>query len=251
MEKSTNYNFNLPNSANDEIADINDISDNFRIIDSIMNETDQTFEPTSSKAASGKAVSEAIRGINPIDENTEFIFNGGNADGAVSVDIVVDSALSKVSNNAIANKPVATKFDEILKAIEQAKKDVLLSAYPVGAIYLSVSETNPSTLFGGIWERIAKGRTLVGVDDTDTDFETVGKTGGEKTHTLSVNEMPEHSHKPQGWAYQFQDGTGERVCLSQSSEIDNWDTPTTSTGGGQAHNNLQPYITCFIWKRTE
>lgn len=60
MEKSKNYNFNLPNSANDEIADINDISDNFRIIDSVMNETDQTFEPTSTKAASGKAVAEAL-----------------------------------------------------------------------------------------------------------------------------------------------------------------------------------------------
>ena len=60
MEKSKNYNFNLPNSANDEIADINDISDNFRIIDEIMNETDQTFEPTSTKAASGKAVAEAV-----------------------------------------------------------------------------------------------------------------------------------------------------------------------------------------------
>lgn len=68
MEKSKNYNFNLPNSANDEIADINDISDNFRIIDEIMNETDQTFEPTSTKAASGKAVNEAISGIQPIDE---------------------------------------------------------------------------------------------------------------------------------------------------------------------------------------
>ena len=60
MEKSTNYKFNLPNSANDEIADINDISDNFRIIDEVMNETDQTFKPTSTKAASGKAVNEAI-----------------------------------------------------------------------------------------------------------------------------------------------------------------------------------------------
>ena len=62
MEKSANYNFNLPNSANDEIADINDISDNFRIIDEIMKETDQTYSPTSENAQSGKAVSEALSG---------------------------------------------------------------------------------------------------------------------------------------------------------------------------------------------
>ena len=60
MEKSKNYNFNLPNSANDEIADINDISDNFRIIDEIMNETDQTYKPESENAQSGKAVAEAV-----------------------------------------------------------------------------------------------------------------------------------------------------------------------------------------------
>lgn len=60
MELSTKYAFKLPNSANDEIADINDISDNFRIIDANMNYADENFEPTSTKAASGKAVNEAI-----------------------------------------------------------------------------------------------------------------------------------------------------------------------------------------------
>ena len=84
----------------------------------------QTFEPTSTKAASGKAVNEAISGIQPIDENTEFIFNGGDADGGVPVDIVVDTTLSKTSNNPIANKPVAIKFGEILGAIDTLKNMV-------------------------------------------------------------------------------------------------------------------------------
>jgi len=52
--------------------------------------------------------------------------------------------------------------------------------YPVGSIYLSVNTTNPSKWFGGTWEQIAKGRTLVGVDTNDTDFNTVKKTGGSK-----------------------------------------------------------------------
>lgn len=78
----------------------------------------QSYDPLSEKAASGKAVNEAISGIQPIDENTEFIFDGGDVDGGVSVDIVVDTVLSKTSNNPIANKPVAIKFGEILGAID-------------------------------------------------------------------------------------------------------------------------------------
>ena len=61
--------------------------------------------------------------------------------------------------------------------------------YPIGAIYLSVSDTNPSQWFGGTWELIAQGRTLVGVDTTQTEFNTVKKIGGEKTHVLTVAEL--------------------------------------------------------------
>lgn len=66
--------------------------------------------------------------------------------------------------------------------------------YPIGAIYLSVSDTNPSQWFGGTWELIAQGRTLVGVDTTQTEFNTVKKTGGEKTHVLTVAELASHTH---------------------------------------------------------
>ena len=65
--------------------------------------------------------------------------------------------------------------------------------YPVGSIYITANATNPSVLFGGTWEQL-KGKFLVGVDSSDTDFETSGKTGGEKTHTLTVDEIPSHTH---------------------------------------------------------
>lgn len=253
MEKSTNYNFNLPNSENDEIADINDISDNFRIIDEIMNETDQTFEPTSTKAASGKAVNEAISGIQPIDENTEFVFDGGDVDGGVSVDIVVDTVLSKTSNNPIANKPVATKFSEILVAIEQAKKDILLSAYPVGSIYISTVSTSPSTLFGGTWEQI-KDTFLLAAGSTYA----AGTTGGEATHTLTIDEMPEHYHKAeedkthqQGAAYARSYGGVDSYAWG--SEAGGYaylkDINTSKVGGDQPHNNMPPYLAVYVWKR--
>lgn len=72
MEKSTNYNFNLPNSANDEIADINDISDNFRIIDETIKKTDQTYTPTSENSQSGVAVNQAIKTVADVEDTEEY-----------------------------------------------------------------------------------------------------------------------------------------------------------------------------------
>lgn len=121
--------------------------------------------------------------------------------------------------------------------------------YPIGAIYLSIDNTNPSKLFGGVWEQIAQGRTLVGVDTSQAEFNTVKKTGGEKTHKLTINEMPSHSHStPNTLRYESTStwwigGTGGTTIA-----VDN--KATGSIGGNQAHNNLQPYYTCYIWLRT-
>lgn len=128
----------------------------------------------------------------------------------------------------------------------------LKGIYPVGSIYLSVNDTNPSTLFGGTWEQISKGRTLVGVDTEDTDFNEAENIGGEKTHTLTTNEMPSHTHKlyseysgpdtAPAWLATYAGTTG-------SSESKRYANAITSTGGSQAHNNMPPYFTCYIWCR--
>lgn len=252
MEKSAKWGFNLPNSNNNEIADINVISDNFRTIDSVMNETDQTFEPTSTKAASGKAVKEAIDGIQPIDENTEFIFDGGDADGAIPVDIVVDSALSKTSTNAIENKAVATRIDELANAIKQAKTDVLLSVYPIGAIYISTANIDPATLFGGTWVQI-KDTFLLAAGETYT----AGETGGEAVHTLTVAEMAKHKHNPTGGTMIYDTEKGNSL-LSVGSDMASagylWNQGVESlaseeAGEGQPHNNMPPYLAVYVWKR--
>lgn len=122
--------------------------------------------------------------------------------------------------------------------------------YPVGSIYLSVNNINPTKWFGGTWEQIAKGRTLVGVDTNDTDFNPVKKIGGEKKHKLTINEMPSHSHTKNsvGWTGSggFWVGSGTYTTL----DFDKDTGLTGYTGGNQAHNNLQPYFTCYIWCRT-
>lgn len=127
--------------------------------------------------------------------------------------------------------------------------------YPIGSIYMSMTLSTPaqvSAALGGGWVSWGAGRVPVGVDTAQTEFNTVGKTGGEKTHTLTVNEMPSHTHEWQGKnlgasgdAYAgiaFNNHTGAQSANPMGEWIYN-------TGGGQAHNNLQPYITCYMYQR--
>lgn len=122
--------------------------------------------------------------------------------------------------------------------------------YKVGDLFLTTRDENPSLRFGGTWELFGKGKTLVCVDDNDDDFSTVKKTGGEKTHTLTINEMPSHNHSVK---YASNDtGFGDNYFTAgKKGNYNTSNVPINYTGGGQAHNNLQPYITCYIWIRTE
>lgn len=164
--------------------------------------------------------------------------------------------------------------------------------YPVGSIYMSVNNTNPGTLFGGTWVTWGAGRVPVSVNTSDGDFSTVEKTGGEKTHTLSIDEMPSHKHSTtvkvteksligtvHNFAGQGADwGPGNTVtgiCSALGDDSAYYPSGTKKTtkykdgfkinathshaasatmenaGGGNAHNNMQPYITCYMWKRIE
>lgn len=124
--------------------------------------------------------------------------------------------------------------------------------YPVGSIYLSINNINPSKWFGGTWKQIAKGRTLVGVDTNDNDFNTVKKTGGSKSVTLTVDQIPAHSHTIDGAIEGSGAGTHDKLVLGDWSESRWYGTmfKCYNTGGGKAHTNLQPYFTCYIWCRT-
>lgn len=123
--------------------------------------------------------------------------------------------------------------------------------YPVGVIYKSTVNTDPSSFIGGTWERFGNGRVLVGVDEADSDFSTPNKTGGEKTHTLTIAEMPSHSHGQVVTA----NNTGSAIRRDHDSDgsagIFSQGVQTEATGGGQGHNNLQPYITVYMWRRTD
>ena len=138
--------------------------------------------------------------------------------------------------------------------------NILDIVYPVGSIYETMdSSFDPSKSFGGTWERI-KGRVLVGVDENDSSFKSSKLTGGAKTHRLTVNEMPSHEHKVRkksgttnttylaSYISSVKEGTGWYIAADAS-----WDNPdhyyAAGVGGDSPHNNLQPYITCYIWQR--
>lgn len=128
--------------------------------------------------------------------------------------------------------------------------------YPVGAIYMSVDSTNPSEIFGGTWEEFGKGRVLVGVDTSQNEFNEVEKTGGTKTHKLSINEIPKHQHNLPYYKSSWTDKVTNQTNNAQYGVYGNTgiryaqdNNEGTYTGGSQAHNNLQPYITCYMWKR--
>lgn len=122
--------------------------------------------------------------------------------------------------------------------------------HPVGSIYMTTIETNPSEIFGfGTWELWGAGRVPVGVDTNQTEFNVVEKTGGAKTHTLTIDEMPKHTHNlAKYWATEEGGNAAMGSNATGKSTINS--NGIGNTGNSQPHNNLQPYITCYMFKRT-
>jgi hypothetical protein len=132
--------------------------------------------------------------------------------------------------------------------------DFIDKVYPVGSIYTSVSSANPNTLFGGTWTSFGSGRCLFGVDTGSTEFNTAQKTGGEKTHTLTTSEIPSHTHtidRPLEKNGDAHSGIGiSHVVWRGAAASTTLNATSGSTGSGQAHNNLPPYICVYMWLRT-
>lgn len=148
---------------------------------------------------------------------------------------------------------------------------ILSKVYPVGSIYMSVNNISPASFLGGTWEVFAKGRTLVGVDTSQTEFNSVRKTGGEKAHALTASEMPAHeghmynnsnttgyverngdtnsyfinSHIAKDYGFEKYDNRPYKLISGNEFVMQGF-----SRGGNISHNNLQPYITCYMWRRT-
>lgn len=136
---------------------------------------------------------------------------------------------------------------------------ILDFVYPVGSIFEwadTGSGANLSTIeavqahFGGRWEEYGSGRVLVGRAKGIPEFSDVNKEGGEINHTLTIAEMPRHSHEMK-WSNEGAVGSGHGCLIRDSLSGESWPYGywTGQDGGGQAHNNLQPYITVFRYRR--
>lgn len=189
----------------------------------------------------------------------------------------VGAAVTQITNSNITDlREEITLNDSILSptSILQAVGPLI---YPVGSIYSNAtSGTNPATLIGfGTWVAYGQGRVTVGIDTSDTSFNTPGKTGGTKTETLNESQIPSHYHtgvtdaqgnhthsatrdvvvtSGSGTNRTYLAGSGQQLAWNGAfglnySGLHAHNFITNPTGGGQSHNNLQPYIVVYMWLR--
>ena len=185
------------------------------------------------------------------DFNTEFLAVkdavNSKADLANTSQVVTAATASAGTNT---NQVATTAF--VNAALTAATINALV--YPVGSIYMNANvATNPATLLGfGTWEAYAEGRVPVGKASSGT-FDTLNATGGSETHTLTTNEIPSHNHD-NGSFNRLLKVDGQQTSANMDSSAGEPNVATSGTiqaaGGGAAHNNLQPYIVVYMWKRT-
>ena len=157
---------------------------------------------------------------------------------------------------ADANKDVtAIRNLTITGALSAGSGLVTISdIYPVGSIYINAAvTTNPATLLGfGTWTAFGSGRMMVGYNASDSDFDALQETGGAKTHTLSIAEIPSHAHAQGSHDSTAGDGGAYNTeFIRDHSDTANGPNVTSShVGGGSAHSILNPYIVAYMWRRT-
>lgn len=136
------------------------------------------------------------------------------------------------------------------EVLEELQVNLLKMVFPVGSTYITQTAINPANeeiLGFGTWERL-KGKVCLGLDEDDINMNAIGKTGGEKTHTLTIKEIPSHSHDLSETYYGLISGGGSQEFGSGGSKSSK--ITMNNTGGNQPHNNLQPYqVVGYMWIR--
>jgi hypothetical protein len=192
------------------------------------------------------ADSDAAKVISGADFNSEFttIQTALNSKADIASETLTGVPLAPTASAGTNTTQIATTafVQTGLGTITAAVVNALV--YPVGSIYFNMAvSTNPATLLGmGTWVAYGEGRVLVGKESSGT-FDTLDEELGAETHTLTIGEMPSHTHDV---------GTVGTVTVGNNAM--GYVTASTmnsgATGGGGAHNNLQPSVTVYMWKRT-
>lgn len=210
----------------DELADLSDDS------------THRVVTDTEKNTWSGKQDA-LVSGTNIKTINSTSLLGSGNLDVGASIPVQDTAPLNPSEDDLWIDTSDESGGTNILDVI-----------FPVGSIVIKADNEDYSSWLGFTWERTLVGRVAVGIDSTQTEFDTIGETGGEKTHTLTINEIPSHRH----------DIGSRRINVKQGTD-DYWEVPYNSqelsytfysqyTGGGQGHNIMNPYQVVAYWKRT-
>lgn len=219
------------------------------IIGYVTNPPDSNGELVDNPDACGLIAVESVVTNNPTVPDEAMIREAITADGGSGVNayyvilatIQVGTGMTTITNTEITQGEFAKL---------RMQNTTAQNPYPVGSIYISANNTNPSKYFGGTWIAFATGRTLVGVDPSDSAFNTVLQEGGEKTHTLTVQEMPSHTHKI-NMRNSATPGSASASPSTTNGGGQDWQSGDSTPRGGDApHNNLQPYTTVYMWLRT-
>ena len=180
-----------------------------------------------------------------------FAMDNGTVAGTLTVGetLTVTGVTTIPTANAGTNTTQAASTAFVTTAVAGVTAAVINNlVYPVGSIYTNMAvATNPNSLLGiGTWVRYAEGRVLVGIADSGT-FDALNENLGAETgsHTLTLNEIPSHSHLVSRAA---NGNNAYNLAFTQGGETQ----ATQAAGGGAAHTHpiLQPSVTVYMWKRT-
>ncbi|WP_279108887.1 phage baseplate protein [Acidaminococcus intestini] len=168
----------------------------------------------------------------------------------------------QVPTTAWVQKLVADALAKQKAAYEQAISKAVSDAHPVGSIYTSLTDSrNPNAILGfGTWEALPAGYTLIaqgsGTDDYGSFTYTAGQKYGERKHPLTTDEMPSHHHqydrKPKSFSNtKLYDDGPQSNCIQSAQKASNDEIASTlDSGGNIPHNNIQPSIAAYCWRRT-
>lgn len=174
---------------------------------------------------------------------------GSSGDGIQSINSTIRPDTNGNVVVTASNLPMSSSNTTTIKSAIEAITPgpsiatIVNTIYPVGSIYISTAAANPADLFTGTqWEAI-QGRFLLAASTSHP----AGQMDGEETHTLTIQEIPSHTHTIVFENKSLQSGTNRRTPNANYAD----DTMQTSpAGGGQAHNNMPPYLSVYMWKRT-
>lgn len=321
----------LKKPGNDDYYDVQDFNDNIQQLEEHLSDNDRHIN-----AYEIADIAEATELTQISSEDTNHTIWGKIKK---SISVLKDHVDKIATNSTLGHIKIGIGLQMSNGKANVNLSELIDKIYPVGSIYMSVNNVSPASFLGGTWERYANGQTLIGINESDTTFNTSGKSGGSKTNTLSIANIPSHTHSfsgsntPTGWAstsvtvngvdnhyhgsgalsansVDIQGGFGNIAldannAISTSGVFSQWKTSKTykgshnteavdfawlnvshshsvagttdwggahshsasastsigmnnltisgttgSNGSGAAVNNLQPFTTCYIWKRT-